>query len=155
MLPRWSLITPGKAFGFAGRRLANHLWRGLARFARRCLANRLRRIRKVEHAHLLEILTREPATEPLRQINGESLDERGSIRGSLLTRLLKLDDVLPDHPVSGSHGRVHRTDRRLPGGIDDPGHISENGVVSTVKLGVGRQVLKPLHKLLSLRGGPA
>jgi hypothetical protein len=81
----------------------------------------------------LKILTGESATESRLQVQGESLDERRSVSGSLLARLLELDDMLSDEPVGSGHDGIHRTGGGASGGIDDAGHLTEDGSVLTVK----------------------
>ena len=108
--------------------------RGPSQFARQCLANLLGRVREVEQAHMLDVLTGEAASKPLRQVRRQPLNQRGSILSPLLPRLLELNDAMTDQPIRGSHGRIHRTDGRFPGGINDLRHFSEDGLIGSIML---------------------
>ena len=92
------------------------------------------RHREVEQAHVLDVLTGEAAVEPSGQVLRQSLDERGSVLGPLLARLLELDDAASDQPVRGGHGGVHRADCRFPGRVDDLRHVPEDCLVRSVLL---------------------
>ena len=124
----------GGGFGYARRRLANLPSWGWSQFARQRLANLVGMIREVEQAHVLDVLTGEAAPKPLRQVRSQPFNERSPVVGPFLPRLLELDDAMPNQPIGGGHGGVHRTGGRVSGRVDDLRHVSKDGLVGGVVL---------------------
>ena len=105
---------------------------GVEPIARQRLANLLGWIREVEQAHVLDVLTGEAAPKPLRQVRSQPFNERSPVLGPFLPRLLELDDAMPNQPIGGGHGGVHRTGGRVSGRVDDLRHVSKDGLVGGV-----------------------
>ena len=82
--------------------------------------------------HVLDLLKVETPWKPSGQVHRQSLDERGSVLGPLLFRLLELDSAASGQPVRGGNGGVHRRGSRVPGRIDDLRHVSRDGLVGAL-----------------------
>ena len=87
--------------------LPDTVWRVCRRWDRVNSPDSAWRIREVEQVHVLDLLKVETPWKPSGQVHRQSLDERGSVLGPLLFRLLELDSAASGQPVRGGNGGVH------------------------------------------------
>lgn len=104
-------------------------------------------VHEVELAHLLEILTREPAAKPTYEVPGEPDEQLLPVDGTRVSELVVLDDPTPDQPVERGHRSVDRTNGRAPCVLDQVCEIGQNGAVVRGILRVSRDPL-PGHRSL-------
>ena len=83
---------------------------------------------------MLDILARISPSEALSQICCQSLNENGSVIGSLFTRLLKLNKTMSYQPIYCSYDGVYRTGGGSPGGVNNSGQVCKYGFILSMKL---------------------
>ena len=102
-------------------------------------------------------LTRKAAFEPPGQVLCQSVSERSPVLRPLFSRLIEVDDAVPDEPMRGGHCGIHRAAGRLLGPGDDGGKrlLHPHRLCLVLRLGAPDQdICYPIEtKKLGIRGG--